>query len=54
MDDKTTNDDIVEILMRFDSFLDDMYDRGAFDCTDPFDKELDDFVNRMKDKYLKK
>jgi len=46
-------DDIIEILTRFDNFLDNMYDRGAFDCTDKDDKELDDFITRMKDKYLK-
>lgn len=46
------NEDIVEILTRFDNFLDDMYDRGAFDCSNPTDKELDDFVFKMKEKYL--
>ena len=45
------NEDIKKIIKRFDMFLDDMYDQGAFDLSNKNDMELNDFVHEMKQKY---
>ena len=45
------NEDIKKIIKRFDMFLDDMYDQGAFDLSNENDKELNDFLDKMKQKY---
>ena len=45
------NEDIKKIIKRFDMFLDDMYDQGAFDLSNENDKELNDFLDNMKQKY---
>lgn len=44
--------DIVKLVKCFDMFLDDMFDRGAFDPSEKNDGELQAFVNEMKEKYL--
>jgi len=45
--------DIVDLILRFDNYLDNMYDRGTFDPTDPTDSELNDFISKMRKKYIK-
>ena len=45
------NEDIKKIIKRFDMFLDDMYDQGAFDLSNKNDMELNDFIDEMKQKY---
>lgn len=44
-------EDLIKLIKAFDRYLDDMYDSGSFDPTNPADKELDDFIREMKNKY---
>ena len=44
--------DLIKIIKAFDSFLDDMYDRGAYDLSDQTYYEIEKLVLGMKNKYL--
>ena len=37
-----------EVVKVFDHYLDNQYDRGCFDASDPHDNELDKFLEIMK------
>ena len=45
-------EDLIKIIKTFDSFLDDMFDMGAFDPSNPTDFKIEKMVADMKKKYL--
>ena len=51
MDEETIIKDLKKLISVFDNFLDDMYDCGAFDVTQKKDRDINDFLEKMVDKY---
>ena len=43
--------DIKELIKLLDSFCDNMYDRGSLDMTNAYDREVCDYVDKMKIQY---
>ena len=51
MDKETIIKDLKKLISVFDNFLDDMYDCGAFDVTQKKDRDIEDFLVNLKNKY---
>lgn len=51
MDKETIIKDLKKLISVFDNFLDDMYDCGAFDVTQKENKDIEDFLVNLKNKY---
>ena len=43
--------DIKELIKVLDSLCDNMYDRGCLDLTGGYDKEVCDYIDKMKEQY---
>lgn len=43
--------DIKELIKLLDSLCDNMYDRGCLDLSNAYDREVCDYVDKMKKQY---
>ena len=43
--------DIKELIKLLDSLCDNMYDRGCLDLSNVYDREVCDYVDKMKKQY---